>query len=189
MSAVFMPQRTRIDVARYHQMIAAGIFHAKERIELIEGEMLDMAPIGSEHAATVNALNRLMFEAGVNRLAEISIQNSVVLGDISEPQPDLLLLAPRADHYRHAVPGASDVLLLIEVAHSSLHFDRTCKVPLYARFGVAETWIVNLVDAQLEVYRRPGRRGYATQEIVDRTRSIAPGALPEVLLRWGEVLG
>jgi len=186
---MFTPRQTKIDVARYHQMINAGIFRPGERIELIEGEMLDMAPIGSRHAAAVNILNRLLYEAGVHHVAEISVQNSVALGDISEPQPDLLVLRPRADHYRDSVPEPADVLLLIEVSDSTLHYDRTRKLPLYSRFGIAETWIVNLLEGQLEVYREPEPHGYAFRELVDPKSVARPAGLAGVGIAWGALLG
>ena len=186
---MFTPRQTKIDVTRYHQMIDAGIFRPGERIELIEGEMLDMAPIGSRHSAAVMALTDLLYDTLDRALTMISVQNSLVLGDISEPQPDVLVLRSRADRYRDAVPRASDVLLLIEVSDTTLHYDRTRKIPLYARFGITESWIVNLVEGQLEVFREPRPQGYAVQTVLDRQTAATPAALPGVALAWGPLLG
>jgi Uma2 family endonuclease len=189
MSALFTPRPTKIDVERYHRMIDAGVFRAEDRIELIEGEMLEMAPINDDHIATVNECNRLCYTSGLHLHAEISVQNPVVLGSLSEPEPDLLLLRPRADHYRKGKAVGSDVLLLIEVSWSSLHFDRTVKMPLYARFGVVESWILNLEERVLEVHRDAGPRGYASRTVLKPGQRIRLQALPEFELDWGVVLG
>ena len=123
--------RHRIDVAGYHQMGAVGLIAPGQRTELIEGEVIDMAPIGSRHAARVKALNSLLTAAVGNR-AIVAVQDPVILGLHSEPQPDLSVLRPREDFYADAHPQAKDLLLAVEVADTTLAFDRGVKLPLYA---------------------------------------------------------
>ncbi len=181
-------QRTRIDVDQYHKMAAAGIFASDARIELIDGELLDMPPIGSRHAFGVNGLNRLLAKAGVHDRAVISIQNSLIVSRYNEPQPDVLLLAPRADGYRDTAPRTADVLLLIEVADSSYGFDGERKLALYAQFGIREYWILNIEDQRLETYRDPEHTTYATRRDFRPGELAAPAALPDIELAWFEAL-
>ena len=129
MGASFELTRHRFTVADYHKMAEAGILGRDDRVELIEGEIVAMAPIGSLHMAPVNRLNRFFVKACGDR-AWVSIQGPVILGDGSEPQPDLLILNPRADAYANANPAAADVLLLIEVSDTSLAYDRGRKLEL-----------------------------------------------------------
>lgn len=141
-------------------MAAAGLFGEDDRVELVEGEVIDMAPIGSRHAACVDRLTRLL----VSRLGEraiVRVQSPVRMGDLSEPQPDVAVLAPRGDFYAAAHPGPADVLVVVEVADSTLGWDRGVKVPLYARAGMAEAWVVDLAAEAVEVSRSPGPDGYA----------------------------
>lgn len=189
MHAVFEPQRTRINVEQFRRMGEAGIFGPEERIELIDGELLNMAPIGTRHVFAVDTLTQLFYSAIPPARARISTQSPVVLGTYSEPQPDLLLLRPRSDRYLHSTPGAEDVLLLVEVADTTLRYDRGRKLPLYAREGVTEVWILDIQGRCLEVHRdlRAGR--YATFRALAPEESIAPFALPDIELRWGETLG
>jgi Uma2 family endonuclease len=147
----------RFTVPEYDRMIDAGILKEDARVELIRGEIVAKMPIGDAHIATVNRLNRLFVRA-VGDSAIVSIQNPVRLAD-SEPEPDVTLLRPRDDFYASGKPGAADVLLLIEVAESSLEHDRQDKAPLYAENGIVEYWIVNLVDRCLEVHRGPQPNG------------------------------
>jgi Uma2 family endonuclease len=189
MSAVFTPRRARIDVTRYHRMIDAGIFHPDERIELIEGELLEMAPIGIPHAYAVMAFTRLLVEAIPRDSGVVSIQGPVTLGDLSEPQPDVLVLRPPVERYRKARPRGADVLLLVEVSESTLRFDRKRKLPLYARHGVPESWILNLVDGQLETYREPWSGGYGLRRVLERGEPATPALLPGVALDWAALLG
>lgn len=141
-------------------MAVAGLFGVDARLELIEGEIIDMAPIGSRHAACVNRLTRLLTSRLGDR-AVVSVQSPVRLGDLSEPQPDVAVLAPRDDFYAAAHPGPADIAVLVEVADTTLGWDRGVKVPLYARAGVAEVWVVDLASEVVEVFRQPGLDGYA----------------------------
>ena len=144
----------RLTVADYHKMGEAGIFVGDARVELIDGELFDMPPIGSGHSGVVRILIHI-FSRAVGVLALVDVQNPVVLGDDSEPQPDIALLEPRDDFYTKSHPTPEDVLLLIEVADSSTYYDRSIKVPLYARYRIPEVWLIDLPHKRLEVYRNP----------------------------------
>jgi len=182
----WVPRRA-IDVHEYHRMAAAGILQEDERVELIEGEIVPMAPIGSAHGGASNALTMLL-TAAIGQRAIVSVANSVRLDRFNEPQPDFALLRPRDDFYRHAHPGPTDVLLLIEVSRSTLRFDRLVKLPLYARAGIPEVWIVDLVDPALETHRAPGPDGYA--EMARHVAgTVAPLAFPDALIAVAAVLG
>jgi Uma2 family endonuclease len=154
MSAVYPVSRHRLKVEDFHKMGSAGILTEDDRVELIEGELIDMAPIGSEHAGVVYLLTQLITLAA-GQAAIVGAQNPLILGEYSEPQPDILVLRPREDYYRKAHPRPEDVLLLIEVADSTVRFDRKVKIPLYARHNVPEVWLVDLAQRCVEVYRLP----------------------------------
>jgi Uma2 family endonuclease len=143
----------------YEAMIAAGILDENDRVELISGEILNKMPIGPSHASTVNRLNRI-FSNRAGERAVVSIQNPIALDDFSEPEPDLALLAPRADLYGESHPTPADVFLIVEVADSSLRFDRERKIPLYAAAQIPEVWLVDLVEKILTRYRKPIRGSY-----------------------------
>ena len=153
-----LPRRP-LSVADYDRMGEAGILGPDDRVELIEGELIAMAPIGSYHAGAVGGLTYRLVEQ-VGRHALVWVQNPIRLDNHNEPQPDFALLRPREDEYRNALPGPADVLLIIEVADSSLAFDRTVKANLYARSGIAELWIVDLAGARTWVCRDPSPEGY-----------------------------
>ena len=137
------PARHRLDVDAYYKMAEAGILTRDDRVELIDGEIIDLNPIGSPHAGKTNRLARLFAKAAADGHVLTSVQNPLRLDAYNEPEPDLMLLRPRADDYQANHPGAADVLLLIEVSDSSLAYDRGAKLALYARFGVAEVWIID----------------------------------------------
>jgi Uma2 family endonuclease len=150
-------QRHRLTVEAYMRMGEAGIIAPDARTELIEGEVLDMAPIGTRHASTVKRLAKALGAAGDDAL--VAVQDPVHLGRRSMPQPDVMLLKPREDFYGAAHPVAADVLLLVEVADSTARLDREIKLPLYARHGVAEVWVVDLDRGVLVVCRGPKADG------------------------------
>ena len=144
----------RLTVDEYYRMAEVGLLARDARVELIDGEVIDLAPIGSRHAAVVDALTNLL-PAAVGQRAIVAVQRPVRLDRRSEPQPDIALLKPRASYYAAAHPGPSDALLLIEVSDTSLRFDREIKLPLYARFAIPEVWLVDLGGRQLQRARAP----------------------------------
>ena len=155
--------------------------HENDRIELVEGELIDMAPIGSNHAGIVAQLNAWLTGAAAGRYI-VFPQNSLALSEHSEPQPDLTLLKSRDDYYRSALPTPSDVLLLIEVSDTTVEFDRNTKAPLYARSGIPEVWLVNLRDQVVEVLREPTAQGYVGNMRIVRGQRLASLAFPDLVL-------
>ncbi len=182
------PTRRRFTVAEYHQMAEAGILGEDDRVELIEGEIVEMAPIGRRHAGRVARLDR-MFQRLTGDESVVWVQNPVRLGEHSEPQPDLALLRPRADFYASDLPTPSDVFLLVEVAETTVELDRRLKTPLYARSGIPELWLVDLDQETLTVYRDPTASGYKTVRVLRRGESIAPGSFPDRPLAVDDILG
>jgi Uma2 family endonuclease len=186
MSTPLTLSRHKLSVEDYHQMGRAGILGEDSRVELIEGELIDMAPIGSLHASVVSTLS-MFFARQVGELAIVSTQNPVSLPPDSEPQPDILLLKPRPDRYRNALPTAADVMLLIEVADTTFKYDREIKLPAYARHGIAEVWLIDLKGGTLEIYREPGSKGYRKLLRPDRSETIAPALISEARLPLTEI--
>ena len=180
--------RHRFSVEDYHRMARAGILGEDDRVELIDGEIVDMAPIGPRHAASVDRLVRA-FSRRLEDRAIVRVQSPVRLGERSEPQPDVALLRPRDDYYASGHPAAADVLLVVEVAESSAEYDRQVKVPLYGRHGVAEVWLVDLERGQVEVYRRPGGEGYGEVRTLGRGEGLSPLAFPDLTLAVDDILG
>ena len=175
------PARHRLDVDAYYKMAEAGILTRAHRVELIDGEIIDLNAIGSPHAAVTNRLARLLNRTVADATALVSVQSPLRLDTFNEPEPDLMLLRPRADDYRASHPTAVDVLILIEVSDTSLPYDRGTKLALYARFGVPEVWIVDIFGAAVEVYRQPKEGGYSSRE--RRTSgALAPSLVSGVLI-------
>lgn len=177
---VELPRR-RFTWEEYHRMGETGVLGPEDRVELIEGEIIVMTPIGLRHAACLAELNRRLVPAIGDR-ALLWPQNPVRLPRDTEPQPDIVLLRPRADRYTTGSARPEDVLLLVEIADTSYRYDRRVKLPLYARAGVAEMWIVDLVHDVVEVYRQPSETGYALSDRVERGGQVAPAALADVVL-------
>jgi Uma2 family endonuclease len=171
----------RFTVAEYHRMAEVGILNENSRVELIRGQIVDMAPIGAPHLGMVNRLNRLLAVALAGR-GILSVQNPVRLDDGSEPEPNVVVLRPRADDYATATPTPPDVLLLIEVADTSLDDEHAIKLPLYAENAIPECWIVNLLDRVVEVYRQPQNGRYTD------TQRIGPGDTLDIALLPGAAL-
>jgi Uma2 family endonuclease len=187
-SSATEPRRHRLTVADYYRMGEVGILAPDARVELIDGEIIDMAPPGSLHAATVHRLLAILARnAGED--ATLLIQNPVRLSQLSEPQPDLALLRRREDYYAAEHPRATDVLLVIEVADSSLRFDREAKVPLYARYAIPEVWLVDLRDKQLVRYRNPQQGAYMLVDRPDLGMPLGVAALPELRLDLRSLFG
>jgi Uma2 family endonuclease len=170
------PTRRRFDVDAYHGMAEAGILSPEDRVELIDGEIIEMAPIGSAHGGMTNRLTRLVAQAVADGRVLVSVQGLLHLDAHSELQHDLMLLRPRADDYTTSHPTAADVLLVVEVADSPLAYDRGPKLALYARHGVPEVWILDLAGRALEVCREPGGDGYA-----DRRRQTTSMVMPALV--------
>lgn len=174
--------RRPITVTEYHRMGEVGILGERDHVELIEGELVAMSPIGSYHHGTVNQLTHSLVHA-VGEHAVVSVQGPVRLDDFSEPEPDFALLRPRPDFYRDAHPRPADVLLLIEVADTSLNYDRAVKRALYARHAIPEFWIVNLNAGEVEVCREPKADAYASMERFGRDGAVEPALLPGVRIQ------
>ncbi|RME65390.1 MAG: Uma2 family endonuclease [Caldilineae bacterium] len=155
--------RRLFTTTEYEQMVAAGLLGEDDRVELLDGEIVQMSPIGSRHAACVNRLTRLLTRV-VGQKAIVSVQNPVRLDDYSEPEPDLAVLVYREDFYAEAHPTPQDVLLLIEVVDTSAEQDRSVKLPLYARAGIPETWLVDLEAGVVDAYRTPSAEGYLLRQ-------------------------
>jgi len=187
MSSSAVNVRHKLSVSDYYRMGDAGILQEDSRVELIEGELIDMSPIGSHHAGIVTLMLHLLNKE-INDQAIVSVQNPVRLSDWSEPQPDMMLLKPRSDYYYDSHPEPSDVLVLIEVADSSIDYDRKTKLPLYGQSGIQEFWIIDLNAQRLECYRQPNETGYSQCETLDKTGKISPAALPAVILDLSRIL-
>jgi Uma2 family endonuclease len=175
------PQRHRISVHDYHRMGEIGVFAPDARVELIEGEIIDMAPIGRDHQSIVDQLNRALVRA-VGDDAIVRVQGSVRLSEWSEPQPDVVLLAPRADFYRSEFALGTDTLLVIEVSDTTLRYDRDRKVPLYARHGVPEVWIVDVNGDALLVYGELRDGKYERHVVLERPSSVPIARLAGITL-------
>ncbi len=171
----------RVGVDEFERMIAAGVFAPDERLELIDGEIVAMSPIGDPHMAGVDRLNRL-FVLAVHDRAQVRAQGSFVANDVSRPEPDLLLLRPRHDDYATSAPRPIEVLLAVEVAGSSLTYDRERKRPLYGSVGVPEMWIVDLSGHVIEVATKPAPDGYESIVQVGSGDAVAPLAFPDVVV-------
>lgn len=180
-------RRWRFDVSDFVRLYESGFIPEETRTELVEGEIRIMAPIGPEHGSSVNTLHRL-FVQRVGARAFVSSQSSLRLGDRTMLQPDVALLRPESSDYFERYPEAADVLLVVEVAFSSLRYDRNRKVPLYARTGIPEVWIVAIGERRLEVYREPAGGRYASVATLTVGDSVAPLAWPDVVLDVGELL-
>jgi Uma2 family endonuclease len=179
--------RRRFSVDEYSAMARAGILGEDDRVELIEGEIIDMSPIGRRHAACVARLSRL-FERNVGERAIVWSQNPIRLSEQTEPQPDIALLRPRSDFYAAQYPTPPDILLIVEVAETSSRVDRLVKMPLYGASGVREYWIVDLEEETVTVFCDPHPTGYGSVRTLRRGERLAPLALPEAEVGVEDVL-
>ena len=178
--------RRRFTVHDYHRMAEVGILHEDERVELIEGDIVEMTPIGSRHAMCVIRLTRLLVPLVGDR-ALVSPQNPVRLSERLEPQPDMTVI--RARDYEGSLPGPEDVLLLIEVSDTTLSYDRNVKLPLYARAGIPEVWIVDLAGQVIERHTNPSGDGYRHVERARRGKTIESITMPELSFGVEAVIG
>ncbi|OCR02349.1 hypothetical protein BCD67_20340 [Oscillatoriales cyanobacterium USR001] len=184
-------QKRLFTVQEYHLMSEAGIFGNNERVELIDGEIIEMAAIGKRHAARVDRLAR-MFSRIPESLVIFRVQNPICLNDKSEPQPDIALVKPRADFYEESLPNSENIWLLVEVADTTIDYDRDVKIPNYARSGIQEVWLWDLEANCLEVYRLPTAYGYSFRQKFERGEMVSPLAFPDffvsidLILSWGD---
>lgn len=178
----------RFTVADYHRMVECGILSEDDRVELLAGQVIPMTPIGSPHAGCVNRLTRMLIHALGDR-ATIAVQNPAVLDNWSEPQPDVAVLKPRTDGYAAVHPGPADVLLLIEVADSSVARDREVKLPLYAAASMPEVWLVDLPGDHIQIHRDRGTAGYGSVRIARRGETVTPLVFPDIAFSVDEILG
>jgi Uma2 family endonuclease len=176
--------RRLLTADEYHPMGEAGILTEDDRVELIEGELVAMAPIGSEHVATTNSLNRLLVLA-VGERGIVSVGNPIRLSQDSEPQPDFAVLKPR--DYRTSLTRPKNTMLVAEVASTSLGYDRTVKLALYARSGIPEVWIVDLATEEVEIYHSPVGDAYSSVARFRRLDTLTISAIPEARIPVGEV--
>ncbi len=168
-------------------MAETGVLRADARVELLDGRIIDMSPIGPFHGSITKYLIELFTTAAKKRWIT-AVQDPVRLDDHSEPQPDLMLLKPLADFYRKRHPQPEDVFLLVEVSDTTLTTDRDDKIPAYGHAGIGEVWIVNLADLTIEVYREPHFTGYGSKTVVRAGEQVSPQAFPDVLVDVRELL-
>jgi Uma2 family endonuclease len=180
--------RKQFTVAEYARMHEVGIFAEDERVELLDGEVCEMSPVGSIHAAIVKRLNVLLSRS-VGDTAIVSVQDPIRLDDWSEPQPDIALLTYRDDFYANALPGADDVLLVIEVSDTSLAYDRDEKLPRYAAAGIPEVWIVDVAHDRVEQYTQPRGNNYRMKLLVERGESVVVQHVAGVQIEVEQVFG
>jgi len=179
--------RRYFSVDEYHRMGEAGIFTEDDRVELIEGEILKMTPIGSRHAGTVNRLSSNLYDF-LGKRAIVAVQNPILLNDFSEPQPNIAILKPRADFYTQSLPAPADVLAVIEIADTSLAYDRDMKLPAYARSAIPEVWIVDLAAQAVEVHTDPINGVYRNVRSYRRGDTITPVHFSDLAIVVDDIL-
>ncbi len=177
----------KFTVAEYFRLVDAGIIQPGERVELLEGEILLMAPTGPSHNGGVNRYTRV-FGRQAGNLYTLQVQGPVRLDEHSAPEPDVALLKFREDDYCQAHAGPADVLLVVEVSDSSLDYDRGVKSRIYGRAGVPETWVLNLPEDCIERFTGPGPEGYGQHDILRRGEKVSPAALPDLELAVEDLL-
>jgi len=184
-----MPVQTqhRFSVKDYYRMAETGVLRPDARVELLDGKIIDMSPIGPFHGGVTDYLNEFFVAASKGRW-RTRVQNSLRLDDHSEPQPDLVLAKAASDFYRKRHPGPEEVYLLIEISDSTLEADQTEKLPAYGRAGVPEVWIVNLNELTVEVYREPNFTGYASKTILRAGDLATPLAFADTSVDVAELL-
>jgi Uma2 family endonuclease len=189
--SVVMSDRTtrqRITVDEYYRMAEEGILQPDARVELIEGEIIDMPPMGSEHGGAVGQLADVLYEA-VRSHAHLRTQLPVHLSDISEPVPDFALVKFRGDYYRKRHPRPEDTFLAIEVSYTSVRYDTQVKASLYARYGIPEYWVVDLEGRQVRFFRSPRSDQYAEVTSTATPAVVVPIALPDVKIDLSHLFG
>jgi len=182
------PRENCFSVEQYHQLAERGLLTEDSPVELIEGEVVRMSPIASRHAGIVNRsstyLNRMLSD-----IVLVSVQNPIRLSHFSEPEPDIALLRPRKDFYSNSPPGPGDVLVVIEVADESLRFDRTVKLPLYARARIPQVWLIDLQNNVVEIHSRPSDNQYEKSISLKRGEGLVIPELADFSFRVEDFLG
>ncbi len=182
---VQLPTR-KFTTEQYHLMHEAGVFAEGDRLELINGEIAEMSPIGRKHAACVNRLVTLTTKKLGDRII-VSVQNPIRLVDNSEPQPDLAILKLRDDFYEDSLPTPADILLIVEVADSTVTYDREVKMPLYAAAGIPEMWLFDVNRKIIEGYSQPSALGYKRMQRYEENDTFSMLAFPDVIFAWQQV--
>lgn len=177
----------RFSVKDYYRMAETGVLRPDARVELLDGRIIDMSPIGPYHGGLVKRLIRVLNAKSKARWM-ISAQDPLRLDEYSEPEPDIMLLKPAADDYTNRHPEPRDVFLLIEVSDTSIGYDQGQKLPAYGRAGVPEVWLLNLNEEIVEVYREPNFTGYASRSILQKGQQASPQAFPDVTIDVAELL-
>ena len=175
-------------VREYEELIGTGFFAGKKRVELIEGELIEKMTQGDSHIGCINRLNRF-FTRKLDDSFLVSVQNAVIVNPFSAPEPDVSILRFRDDFYSAGKAQPEDILLVIEVSDSTVSFDRRVKMPLYARAGIAESWIVNLPRKILEVHRNPRNGKYDVVQKLSKGESVSPTQLPQIELKVADIIG
>ncbi len=184
----FQLERKRFTVAEFRAMVETGILQEGSPYELLNGEIVHMASIGSKHAAKVSRINAHLSKT-IAEAHIVAVQNPIELGTYSQPEPDIALLRWQDDFYESGHPEAKDIYLLIEVSDTTLEYDRTTKLPIYAESGVSEFWIVNIPDHQIEVYRNPSGKIYQSIQTFTQGQTLTIELLPEVTIDVDDILG
>ena len=172
-----------INVSEFYRMAETGILKEDEHVELIEGELLAMSPIGSFHVGLVNRISRLLTTMLENK-AIVSTQNPIYLSEVSSPEPDISLLKPRNDDYMHALPTAEDILLVIEISDTSVNYDLNTKLPLYAHYQIPEVWLINVKQKTLDIYQKPSDEGYRVSLRPKKSEIINPLLIDKLNINW-----
>ncbi|MDF2387729.1 Uma2 family endonuclease [Nostoc ellipsosporum NOK] len=180
--------RRKFTVEQYHKMVESGILAEDDRVELIRGEIIEMSPIGTKHAACVNRLVNLLVQL-LGKHVIVAAQNPIALNNTSEPQPDVALLKARDDFYATAHPQPQDIFLLIEVADSTIMYDREEKIPLYAEANIIEVWLVDINEEIVEVYQQPTAAGDQHMQKFASGQSLLIPGFPDVSITVNEIFG
>jgi Uma2 family endonuclease len=187
MNAV-VPARKLFSVREYDELIATGFFTGKKRVELIEGELIEKMTQGDFHISCINRLNRI-FTRNLSDDFIVSVQNAIFINSYSAPKPDVVILRFREGFYAAGKAKPEDVLLVVEVSDSTVRYDRQTKMPLYARVGIREAWLVNLPRKVLEVHRSPVNGKYEVVQKLGKNESIAPLNFPDLQLKIADIIG
>lgn len=181
-------KRYPITVDMYHIMAEQGAFTPTDNVELIDGEIVEMSPIGSRHVRCVNFLSEFLSRHFLDRFI-VSVQNPIIATEDSEPQPDIALLIRRDDLYKDELPKGKDVALVIEVSDSTIGYDRSRKVPKYAAAGIPETWLIDLESEHVEVHFSPKETAYGVVKIYLKGEDVVSETLPRLKLPVADIIG